>query len=95
MRASMYLTFPSHQTDYWALALSGHLFPSPFGPTETPNLTIAELANLPKADYPFPLIVAAEREPGDLDIPTNATVWEFGYNEFVRISSLFILLTDL
>ncbi|KAL7409350.1 lysophospholipase catalytic domain-containing protein [Mrakia frigida] len=74
--------FATQITDYWGLALSAHLFPNQYGPQETPNLTLSDLAGLPAADVPYPIIIAAEREPDTIVVSTNATIWEFTYNEF-------------
>lgn len=53
------------------------LFPNQYGPQETPNLTLSDLAGLPAADVPYPIIIAAEREPDTIVVSTNATIWEF------------------
>ncbi|CDZ98760.1 phospholipase b [Phaffia rhodozyma] len=69
-------------TDVWALALSDHLFPDQYRASNTPNLTIADLKNLPAENVPYPLIIAVERLPNTASISENATLWEFSYNEF-------------
>lgn len=65
--------------DYWGLALSAHLFPAQYGPTETPNLTISDLSSLDPSTVPYPIIIAAEREDGEISVSENATVWELTY----------------
>lgn len=56
---------------------SSDLFPNQYGPQETPNLTLSALAGLPAENVPYPIIVAAEREPNAIVVSTNATLWEF------------------
>jgi hypothetical protein len=48
------------------LALSDHLFPAQYGPTETPNLTMSDLKGVNPEDVPYPIIIAAEREEGEI-----------------------------
>jgi lysophospholipase len=77
--------FRTQITDYWGLALSDHLFPEPYHSTNTPNLTITDIRSAPaiqNASLPYPVIVALEREPGEIVIALNSTVWEFTLAEF-------------
>lgn len=55
------------------LALSDHLFPPQYGPTETPNLTMSDLKGVNPEDVPYPIIVAAEREEGEIVRPQDTT----------------------
>ncbi|XAO27098.1 phospholipase B [Cryptococcus bacillisporus CA1280] len=61
------LGFPTQITDLWGLAIGS--LPS----------VVAALGN---ASLPMPIIIAAEREAGELIIAENATVWEFTPYEF-------------
>ncbi|GFZ51352.1 Lysophospholipase [Saitozyma sp. JCM 24511] len=78
--------FPVQLTDYWGLALGNHLLPTQYRLDTSPNLTFSQLPSavpaLGNASLPFPIIIAAEREPGEYVIAENATVWEFTPYEF-------------
>ena len=61
------------------------VFPSPFTTDGNPNLTITdvrEYSSLSSASLPYPIIVALEREPGEIVVPLNSTIWEFTLGEF-------------
>lgn len=48
-------------------------------------MTITDMRSQPAvqdASLPFPIIVALEREPGELVIALNSTIWEFTLGEF-------------
>jgi hypothetical protein len=48
-------------------------------------LTITHVRSNPSvanASLPFPVIIAVEREPGELVIALNSTIWEFTLGEF-------------
>lgn len=63
-------------TDYWGLALASHLLNS----SATASTTFSDIVNTTNfmnAAYPFPVIIADEREPGELLISGNTSQWEF------------------
>ena len=69
-------------TDYWARALSRQFVNFTSG---GPGITFSSIADTPgftDAQMPFPIIVADGRNPGELIISTNATVFEFNPLEF-------------
>ncbi|OCF35914.1 phospholipase B [Kwoniella heveanensis BCC8398] len=78
--------FPVQLTDLWGLAVGSHVLPSQYQLENTPNLTLSSLpsvvSQLGSASLPMPIIIAAERETGEIVIPENATVWEFTPYEF-------------
>ncbi|TWU72455.1 Lysophospholipase 1 [Metarhizium rileyi] len=64
-------------TDYWGRALSYQLVNSTDG---GPAYTFSSIANdteFRAANSPMPIIIALERAPGQLQVPANATVFEF------------------
>ncbi|OCK82443.1 hypothetical protein K432DRAFT_402926 [Lepidopterella palustris CBS 459.81] len=64
-------------TDYWGRALSFQLVNASDG---GPAYTFSSVADDPEfvaATVPMPIIVADEREPGQLDISSNTTIFEF------------------
>lgn len=78
--------FPTAITDYWALALGNHLLPKQWRLDTSPNITFSALLNnipqLQNAQLPVPIIIAAEREPGEKNLPSNSTVWELTLWEY-------------
>ncbi|OXM76080.1 phospholipase B [Cryptococcus neoformans Bt63] len=80
------LGFPIQITDVWGLAIGSHVLPERYQLSNTPNLTFSSLPSvvsaLGNASLPMPIIIAAEREAGELVIAENATVWEFTPYEF-------------
>ena len=61
------------------------VFPSPYTTDGNPNLTITDVRSysaLSSASLPYPIIVALEREPGEIVVPLNSTIWEFTLGEF-------------
>ncbi|KAJ9127492.1 hypothetical protein QFC24_000901 [Naganishia onofrii] len=77
--------FSTQITDYWSLALTDHLFPEQYHTNNHPNLTWNDIANVSRiqdASLPWPIVIAVEREPGELVIPLNSTVYEFTLAEF-------------
>lgn len=55
------------------------------GVNNNANLTFSALANGPAytaRELPYPIVVAAEREPGEIIVPANATLYEFSTTEF-------------
>ncbi|WRT70853.1 phospholipase B [Kwoniella shivajii] len=78
--------FPTQLTDLWGLAVGSHVLPTEYQLFNTPNLTFSSLpsvvSKLGNGSLPMPIIVAAEREAGELVVAENATVWEFTPFEF-------------
>lgn len=61
------------------------VFPEQYRTNNHPNLTWNDIANVSKvqsASLPWPIVIAVEREPGELVIPLNSTVYEFTLAEF-------------
>ncbi|WVR05725.1 hypothetical protein IAU60_002749 [Kwoniella sp. DSM 27419] len=85
-RAKANAGFPTQITDLWGLALGSHVLPEQYHIDNSPNLTFSSLPSvvgkLGNASLPMPIIIAAEREHGELVIAENATVWEFTPFEF-------------
>lgn len=76
--------FPTGITDYWGRALSYHLLNTTY-PNQGEGSTFSDIrntSNFMSAAYPFPLIVADEREAGELLIDRNTTLFEFNPYEF-------------
>ncbi|KAK8850671.1 hypothetical protein IAR55_004591 [Kwoniella newhampshirensis] len=78
--------FPTQLTDLWGLAVGSHVLPTQYQLGNNPNLTFSSLPSvvgkLGNASLPMPIIISAEREPGELVIAENATVWEYTPYEF-------------
>lgn len=75
---------PTGIVDYWGRALSYHLVNSTY-PSEGAATTFADIrntSNFKAAAYPFPIVIADEREPGELLIDRNTTLFEFTPYEF-------------
>ncbi|UNI19499.1 Lysophospholipase [Purpureocillium takamizusanense] len=64
-------------TDYWGRALSYQLVNATDGGPAYTFSSIANDTDFSRALAPLPLIVALERAPGQLQVPANATVFEF------------------
>lgn len=97
VRAKANAGFQTQIADYWSLALGDHLLPSQYHLSGSPNYTFSQVLQtvpgLPNGDYPMPIIIAAEREPGELVVPANATVyeltpWEFGSWAFGSVTKV-------
>ncbi|WVQ72738.1 hypothetical protein IAR50_002298 [Cryptococcus sp. DSM 104548] len=84
--AKMDQGFPVQLTDIWGLAIGAHVMPDDHQLDKTPNFTLSNLdLKVPayaNASLPLPIIIAAEREPGELLIAENATVYELTPYEF-------------
>lgn len=68
-------------TDYWGRALSHHLLNDTVYPDAGVATTwsdVVNVTNFQNAAYPYPIIVADQREPGQVLIYDNTTIWEFG-----------------
>lgn len=64
-------------TDYWGRALSFQLINATDGGPDYTWSSIANDSDFSSGNAPFPIVVADERAPGQLDIPSNTTVYEF------------------
>ncbi|UZJ55172.1 hypothetical protein CBS101457_004492 [Exobasidium rhododendri] len=76
--------FTTGIVDYWGRALSYHLVNSTY-PNEGQGTTFSDIrntSNFEAASFPFPIVIADEREPGQLLINRNTTVFEFNPYEF-------------
>ncbi|KAJ5173020.1 hypothetical protein N7492_005613 [Penicillium capsulatum] len=70
-------------TDIWGRALSYQMFNATDGGIDYTWSSIAETSEFKNGDYPMPLVVADGRNPGELLVGSNSTVyeinpWEFG-----------------
>lgn len=76
--------YPTGIVDYWGRALSYHLVNSTY-PEEGQGTTFGDIrntSNFQQASFPFPVVIADEREPGELLIYRNTTIFEFNPFEF-------------
>lgn len=76
--------WPTGITDYWGRALSYHLVNSSY-PNEGQGTTFSDIRNTSSfqaASMPFPIAIADEREPGQLLIYRNGSIFEFTPYEF-------------
>lgn len=64
-------------TDYWGRALSYQLINATDGGPEYTFSSIAEQQWFESGEAPLPLIIAVERDPGEILIASNSTVFEF------------------
>ena len=64
-------------TDYWGRALSFQLINAADGGPELTWSTIANSSGFASGIVPFPIAVADGRAEGEIDIPSNATAFEF------------------
>ncbi|KAI9042613.1 lysophospholipase family protein [Aspergillus affinis] len=74
--------FNASITDYWGRALSYQLVNATNGGPSYTWSSIAETEAFKNADMPMPLVVADGRNPGELLVSSNATVYEFTPWEF-------------
>lgn len=69
-------------TDYWSRALSRQFVNWTDGGPGVTYSSIAESDDFVAATMPFPIIVADGRNPGELIVSSNATVYEYNVFEF-------------
>ena len=74
--------FATSVTDYWGRALSFQIINAADGGPAYTWSSIAQSDHFANADTPFPIVVADGRDPGELLIPSNTTVYEFNPFEF-------------
>ena len=75
--------FPVSLTDYWGRALSFQLInAADGGPAYTWSSIAQPSSQFSTQDTPFPIVVADGRNPGELLISSNTTIYEFNPFEF-------------
>ncbi|KAK1145552.1 Lysophospholipase 1 [Aspergillus melleus] len=74
--------YPTTITDYWGRALAYQLIHASEGGIDFTWSSISKSRNFQEADMPLPILVADGRNPGELHVGGNATVYEFNPWEF-------------
>ncbi|KAL2845253.1 lysophospholipase catalytic domain-containing protein [Aspergillus pseudoustus] len=74
--------FNTSLTDYWGRALSYQFINASEGGPAYTFSSIALMDNFKKAQIPLPILVADGRNPGELLVGSNSTVYEFNPWEF-------------
>ncbi|CAG8289402.1 unnamed protein product [Penicillium salamii] len=74
--------FDTSLTDIWGRALSYQMFNASNGALSYTWSSIADTTEFKNGDYPMPMVVADGRNPGELVIGSNSTVYEFNPWEF-------------
>ncbi|CAG7963637.1 unnamed protein product [Penicillium nalgiovense] len=74
--------FDTTLTDIWGRALSYQMFNASNGGLRYTWSSIADTPEFQDGDYPMPFVVADGRNPGELVIGSNSTVYEFNPWEF-------------
>lgn len=74
--------FNTTLTDYWGRALSFQLINATDGGPAYTWSSIADQEFFTSASVPMPIIIADGRAPGEIDIPSNTTIFEFNPWEF-------------
>lgn len=74
--------FDTSITDIWGRALSYQMFNASRGGIAYTWSSIAETSAFNDGNYPMPLVVADGRNPGELVVGSNSTVYEFNPWEF-------------
>ncbi|KAJ6138229.1 lysophospholipase phospholipase B plb1-Penicillium chrysogenum [Penicillium samsonianum] len=74
--------FDTSLTDIWGRALSYQMFNATNGGVSYTWSSIADTPEFKDGDYPLPFVVADGRNPGELVIGSNSTVYEFNPWEF-------------
>ncbi|KAJ5580562.1 hypothetical protein N7450_006863 [Penicillium hetheringtonii] len=69
-------------TDIWGRALAYQMFNATDGGIDYTWSSIAKTSEFQDGDYPLPLVVADGRNPGELVVGSNSTVYEFNPWEF-------------
>lgn len=71
-------------TDYFGLSIATKILNgSTYGNKYSVEWSdVKNTSSFTDASMPFPIIIADEREPGELIIPRNTTIWEFNPYEF-------------
>ncbi|KAJ5550840.1 hypothetical protein N7461_005538 [Penicillium sp. DV-2018c] len=74
--------FETSLTDIWGRALGYQMFNATGGGLDYTWSSIADTADFQDGDYPLPLVVADGRNPDELVVGSNSTVYEFNPWEF-------------
>ncbi|CAI7613470.1 unnamed protein product [Penicillium discolor] len=74
--------FDTSLTDIWGRALSYQMFNASNGGLSYTWSSIADTPEFQDANYPMPFVVADGRNPGELLVGSNSTVYEFNPWEF-------------
>lgn len=74
--------FDASITDIWGRALAYQMFNASNGGLSYTWSSIADTTEFKDGDYPLPLVVADGRNPGELVVGSNSTVYEFNPWEF-------------
>ncbi|KAK4864551.1 hypothetical protein LT330_009814 [Penicillium expansum] len=74
--------FDTSLTDMWGRALAHQMFNATNGGISYTWSSIAETPDFQDGNYPMPLVVADGRNPGELVVGSNSTVYEFNPWEF-------------
>jgi lysophospholipase len=78
--------FDTSITDLWARALSYHLFDQNTYPdhaaTTSFGVAIRNTSSFRNHQMPYPIVIALEREPGQLIVGQNASIFSFDPYEF-------------
>ncbi|KAL4900249.1 hypothetical protein BDW74DRAFT_171003 [Aspergillus multicolor] len=82
VHAKKHAGFETSLTDYWGRALSYQFVNASDGGANYTWSSIAEMDNFRNGQIPMPLLVADGRNPGELVVGSNSTVYEFSPWEF-------------
>lgn len=74
--------FDTSLTDIWGRALAYQMFNATNGAISYTWSSIADTPDFQDGNYPMPLVVADGRNPGELVVGSNSTVYEFNPWEF-------------
>lgn len=74
--------FDTSLTDIWGRALSYQMFNASNGALSYTWSSIADTTEFKDGNYPMPMVVADGRNPGELVVGSNSTVYEFNPWEF-------------
>lgn len=74
--------FDTSLTDIWGRALAYQMFNASEGGLDYTWSSIAKTSDFQDGNYPMPLVVADGRNPGELVVGSNSTVYEFNPWEF-------------
>ncbi|EPQ31484.1 uncharacterized protein PFL1_00819 [Pseudozyma flocculosa PF-1] len=77
------LDYGTSITDYFGLSIAQKVLNSTYeNKAATTWSDVKDTSNYKAASYPYPIILADQREPGELVVSRNTTIWEFNPNEF-------------
>lgn len=81
-------SFQTQITDFWGRALSYHLLAEPeekfpgYGRNTTFSSAITGASTFQSHEMPYPIVLAVERQPNQLIIGQNASIWEMSPYEW-------------